>query len=156
MKRIIVTEHDDSYIAHAHIFPVNQSLIEYMKYIYLENYDTEQSKPMYLFLNRHTFLLYPKKAETFMSENEPPSDIVHAGIFARYEFPQKLSGNHNVHKFTFDDQMQVHEGYSTMNVQSNEKQTDQLSTLIRLYGSDIYRIAVPFDVLYCDSDYNIG
>ena len=152
MKRIIVTEHDDCFIAYGHMYPINESLIEYMKHIYLEYYDTELSKPMYLFLGRHTFLLYPKKVETFFPEHEPPSDIVHAGIFARYEFPRELSGNYNVHKFTFDDEMLVHEQDNTIGKPFNEKQIDQLLISIKLYSSDLYRVFVPFDVIYCNGD----
>lgn len=150
MKRIIVTVHDDCYVAYAHMYPDNQSLVSLMKYIYIEYYDT--INPMYLFLGRHSYVLYPKKAETLScEEQEPPSIIKHAGIFARYKYEKLLiPEHHNMHKFEFDDKMLAHEGNNIINKLSNEKLIGQLLEAIQLYGSELYQIFVPFDVLYCD------
>lgn len=149
MRRIVVTFHDSYYIAYGHMFSVSQSMIEYIKNIYLDYYDTEF--PMYVFLERHTFVLYPKSKNM---KNE--SILEHAGIFSRLKFPDTIPKTHNIHRFKLEvisDEIIVNEEDHTFDKSTNDKLINQLTSALELYSSDLYQIVVPFDVIYCDHAY---
>ncbi len=145
MNRIIVTVHDEFMIAYADTLPIdNFDLhVQYIQSIYLDYYDTKF--PMYAFLRQHTFVLYPISMN--LSE---VSILEHAKIFSDFKFPLRVPGTHNIHRFKFDDEGTLYEADQTFNKFSKPHLVKRLEESLQRYGSDIYRIFVPFDILYCD------
>ena len=148
MKRIAVTIHDTCIIAYAHMFPKSESLIEFMKSNYIDYYDT--NIPMYVFFEKYTIVLYPNSKNT--SEE---SIIIHAGIFSRLKYPESVPVVHNIHGFVFDTENEVKKDENThiINKSTNPVQKNLLLSALSLYGSDVYRSLVPFDVLYCEQSH---
>ncbi len=145
MKQIVVTIHDSYIIAYAHMFPKYDSLVEYVKSIYIDFYDTKN--PMYVFFKQHTIVLYP------ISKNTTDISILeHARIFSSMKYPDKIPKKHNIHTFELDPDNTINkDNHShTINKSSNENLIKELTSAIELYNSDLYKKNVPFCVVYCE------